>query len=424
MNIPWALTAEAYETLVAIASREKVSAEELEQKLDSLAAKVGKPLQNTRESYVRDGVAVVPVVGPIFRYASFFTRISGATSTQELALDFTAALEDPSVRGIVLEMNSPGGEVTGVNEFSKLVAGARGVKPVTAYVGGQAQSGGYWIAAAAERIVVDDTALLGSIGVVMTARDSSDSNRQAGVHEIVSSQSPHKRSNPGTEAGRGKLQAMVDSLADVFIASVAQNRGVDSTKVASDFGQGGSLVGAAAVAAGMADAVGSLEGLLAEMGVQAGSTGFKFSGRAAAIERTNMVGKDGKPAAAVTEDSKCPTCGGVMECSACSKSKAEAVALAITGERSRIAAIIGHAEAPGREQLSRTLAFDSDMTAEAAGKILAAAPKASASGRTPLTEAMERHAPNPALGAGGLPADAEDPKALGRAIAALANGSK
>lgn len=130
------------------------------------------------------------------------------------------------------------------------------------YVGSRSQSAGYWIASAADRVVADPTAMLGSIGVVMGMRAKSGS---ANTVEFVSSQSPYKRVDPTTETGKAHVQATIDDLADVFVDAVACNRGVTREKVLADFGQGGSMVGAKAVAAGMADSIGSLEGVIASL---------------------------------------------------------------------------------------------------------------------------------------------------------------
>jgi signal peptide peptidase SppA len=412
-SIPWAMTSEALETLLEIASREKLSQEETLSKLEALAAKVGKPLQNTRESYIRDGVAVVPVVGPIFRYANLFTALSGATSSEELALDITTALENPSVRALVLDINSPGGEVTGTSDLAKLIAAAD--KPVYGYVGGAAQSGGYWIASAADQIIVSDTSLLGSIGVVMSGSTPAP-DREGGPKrfEIVSSQSPFKRVDPTSDSGRAKVQETVDSLAQVFIEAVASNRGVTAAKVISSFGAGHSFVGADAVAAGMADSVGTLESVIASL--SAGSTTYSFGGTAAK-ERQHMNEKNNPTAAAEPT----PAAPNVTQIRA--DGRLEGLTEGRKTERTRISAILSHAEAKDRDGLARTLAFDSDMDAEAAAKILAAAPKAVAAHANPLAEAMQ-NVPNPNVGAGAGQAGEETPAQLGARIAALANPSK
>lgn len=249
---PWAMTEEALQVVLAIAERRNDPPEAVE-------ARLGRPLDNAHKVTVRDGVAIVPVVGPISRHADLFTEISGATSIETLARDFRTAIDDRSVKAVILDVDSPGGTVAGVSEFASQVRAARGTKPVVAYVGSQAASAGYWIACAADRVVADSTAMLGSIGVVMGVPRKKASD----PIEIVSSQSPHKRPDIETEAGKAQIQATADDLADLFVDAVALSRDVPRETVLSDFGRGGQMVASRAVAAGMADGIGSLEETIA-----------------------------------------------------------------------------------------------------------------------------------------------------------------
>lgn len=250
----WAISPAWLSQVLAIANREGAGPE-------AVAKELGRPLDNTRAVEMRGNIAVIPVTGPIFRRANMLTEVSGATSIAILAQDFNAALANDDVDGIVLEIDSPGGEVSGVSEFAEMIYAARGAKPCVAYVGGDGCSAAYWIASACDHVVISDTAIVGSIGVVRAIPDPRA--KTARDIEIVSSQSPNKRPNVRTEEGRAVFQAEVDALADVFVERVARNRGVSVDTVLEEFGQGGCFVGARAVAAGMADAVGSLENVIA-----------------------------------------------------------------------------------------------------------------------------------------------------------------
>lgn len=259
-NERWAILPESLQTIVDIASREHVP------DFDAVLAKRGRPLGEDMRASVRGTTAVIPITGPIFRYANIFTMISGATSVEETASEFRAALDNPLVESVVLEINSPGGQVTGVSELAQMIRGAE--KPVIAYVDGMAASAAYWIASAASKVVINDTALLGSIGVVTQIGLSDDKN----TVEIVSTQSPRKRSDVRTDDGRAQVQATTDELAQVFIDTVAKHRGVTPATVMSDFGGGGLLIGQSAVNAGMADEVGSLETLLLSLSTRGSTT--------------------------------------------------------------------------------------------------------------------------------------------------------
>lgn len=270
-RMPWAITEEGLRTILQIAERSLADVDlaaairaERETRPSALAAQEGRPLDNTRAVTVRDGVALLAVEGPLMRRADLFSEMSGATSVGTLARDFQAALDAPNVGAVLMVIDSPGGEVTGIHEFAQQIRAARdGAKPVWAYVEGLGASAAYWLASAADRIVVDATAGLGSIGVVMAVQDPAKST--AKTIEIVSSQSPKKRPNVATEAGRAQLQQVVDDTAAVFVADVAANRGISEDAVLADFGQGDIFIGQRAVDQGLADALGSFEGTLAEL---------------------------------------------------------------------------------------------------------------------------------------------------------------
>ena len=248
---PWAITPEMLETISSIARREGEGVQAVE-------ARLGRPLQNARKVTMRGDVAIVPVTGPVFRYANLMTEISGATSLEVLATDFTTALEDPAVSAIVLNMDSPGGQASGISEFAQMVRSA--TKPVIAYVDGNAASAAYWIASAADQVVISKTGMVGSIGAVLSIAGG---KAKDGPIEIVSAQSPKKRVDINTDSGRAQIQTMIDNLAQVFIEDVAAFRGVTVDTVLADFGQGDMRMGQMAVDAGMADRVGTLEEVIA-----------------------------------------------------------------------------------------------------------------------------------------------------------------
>ena len=210
---------------------------------------------------MRGEVAVIPVHGPIVRYADLFTEISGGTSVESLSMDFHSALENPRVKSILLDVDSPGGSTNGINEFAQMVFEARGEKKIIAYTGNMAASAGYWIASAADEIITDSTAMIGSIGVIAAVNTEKDPRKL----EFISNQSPKKRPDPTTAEGKKDIQTVIDSLADVFVSTVARNRGVTEATVLAEFGQGGIMVGTNAVQAGLADRLGSFEQVIAEL---------------------------------------------------------------------------------------------------------------------------------------------------------------
>lgn len=214
------------------------------------------------ETYIatqRDGIATVRISGPLERSWSFWSWLFGGTSYQLIAADIAWLRDDPSTRAIILEFDTPGGEVGGCAELAEMIRGVNAVKPVVSHAAGCCTSAGYYLASAGRTVIADSAAIVGSIGTCATFVDYSGLEDALGIDviELVSTQSPRKNTDPTTHEGRADWQRMLDSLAAVFVADVAAYRDVDPDTVLSDFGQGGIFVGQEAIDAGLADALGT-----------------------------------------------------------------------------------------------------------------------------------------------------------------------
>jgi ClpP class serine protease len=230
--------------------------------LMATAGPTAQRLEGARYTMVtRDGVAIVPIVGPIFPRANMMTEMSGTgTSAAMLARDLQIARDSAEVGAIMLMVDSPGGSPTGINALADQIYALRGTKQVLAHVSGSAASAAYWLVASAGEIAVEKTGIVGSIGVVAAITKQVEPDAQGNLAiEIVSSSAPNKRVDPQTEDGEAEIRSLLDSIETQFIADVARGRKTTAAKVKSDFGAGGVRVGAAAVAAGMADRVQTYE---------------------------------------------------------------------------------------------------------------------------------------------------------------------
>jgi ClpP class serine protease len=257
----WAMDESALQTVIEIAAREhQITPEALE------AYRAGE-LDRAERATVRDGVAILNVDGPLFKRANLMTMFCGATSYDVLRRDLQAALDNASVRAILLNIHSPGGEAAGTSELAQAIFDNRGKKPIHAYAGDQAASAAYWIGSAAEKFWIGPAAALGSIGVRAGIQDTSGRDEARGVknYEFVSSQSPFKKMDLSSKQGRDRVQARVDAMAAVFVETVAKNRGVSVAHVLEAFGKGDVLIGKAAIDAGMADGFGTFESVLASL---------------------------------------------------------------------------------------------------------------------------------------------------------------
>ncbi len=210
------------------------------------------------------GIAVIPVHGTLVKRSLGLEAASGLTSYGEIAAMLDSALADPQVSGILLDIDSPGGEASGSFELARRVREATAIKPVWAVANDAAYSAAYAIAASAQRLFVTETGGVGSIGVIalhvdQSIKDANDGYRftaiTAGAHK--NDYSPHE---PLSESAKTELQSEVDRLYAIFTEHVAAMRGLKLDAVRAT--EAGLYFGGNAVAQGLADGVQSLDATL------------------------------------------------------------------------------------------------------------------------------------------------------------------
>jgi signal peptide peptidase SppA len=215
------------------------------------------------------GIAVVPVLGPLVARGDWLTELFGASVYGEIGDAVEAALADPSVRGVVMEIDSPGGEVAGMFDLADRLGALRqsAGKPLWAVASESATSAAYAIASAAERIYVPRTGEVGSIGIVAAHVDQSGSDAKAGlawtfIHAGARKLdgNPHE---PLSDPARAAIQADVDALYGELVGLVARNRNLTPEAVRAT--EAAIYRGRAGVALGLADRIGTVETALAEM---------------------------------------------------------------------------------------------------------------------------------------------------------------
>jgi signal peptide peptidase SppA len=239
--------------------------------LQDLEARRGEALRGPAQGYeVRNGVAVIPVMGTMSPRMNLMADVSGGVSSELLVRDVKAAAADPKIRGIVLQVDSPGGAVAGTQPAAAAVMAARQRKPVLALAEGTMASAAYWVGSAAEQIYLSSgTDQVGSIGVIMRQRDTSQAKAAAGIvdTEIVAGKFKNVGSDNGplSDPDRAVLQDRVDQIYSVFVGDVARQRGTSVEKVLSDMADGQVFIGQQAIDAGLADGVSNLDDLVAEV---------------------------------------------------------------------------------------------------------------------------------------------------------------
>jgi signal peptide peptidase SppA len=212
-------------------------------------------------------VSVIPMRGVITHRESQRQQIFGGTSIERLRAQFRESLRDSSVLAIVFDVDSPGGEVSGTPELALEIPRARAKKKTVAVANGKALAGAYWLASSAEELVVTESGSVGSIGIYAEHQDLSKALEKEGVRITLISAGKYKTdghpTEPLSDSAREDMQAKVDALHAMFVGDVASGRGVSSSKVRGGFGQGRTVLAAAAVKEGMADRVGTLDQTLA-----------------------------------------------------------------------------------------------------------------------------------------------------------------
>lgn len=207
-------------------------------------------------------IAILPVHGPIVNRGSILTFF-GFTSAEQLTTSFRRLVNDRGIDAIVLDIDSPGGVVGGIEELVTEVYRARGIKPVTAVAQYLAASAAYWISTSADEIWVSPSGEVGSIGVFVAHEDIGGALDKAGVKMSLVSAGKYKTEGnpyePLTAEARAALQARVDDYYGVFVSSVARNRGVRVSEVRNGFGEGRIVNAQEALKLGMVDRIGTLE---------------------------------------------------------------------------------------------------------------------------------------------------------------------
>jgi signal peptide peptidase SppA len=207
------------------------------------------------EAVTTGRTAVIPIMGPIVHRANIFTEIFGGASTNR-------AVRDDSIERIVLDIDSPGGTVSGVDELANEIRAARNEKTIIAHAHPMAASAAFWIGAQASEFRATADGLVGSVGVFSVHEDVSKALEKAGISVEIIKAGKHKAEGnpfePLSAADRDAIQARVDSAMDSFVNALAAGRGVSAATVRADFGEGRVLTAQDALSRGMIDKISTL----------------------------------------------------------------------------------------------------------------------------------------------------------------------
>ncbi len=233
----------------------------------SLASDGGSGMTTANEQYISGSgankIAVVPIEGIIGQTSPSVFGGGVGLSADLIRTDLNQAQNDPTVKAIILSINSPGGSAVVSDQIYQHITQFKhsSNKPVIASLGDTAASGGYYIAAAADKIVANPASLTGSIGVIMEFYDASGLLRNIGVSPEVVKSGTYKDmgsfTRPATDEERAILQSVVDEAYGQFVDRVAEGRNMERETVMA-LADGRIYTGSQAKDKGLVDELGNL----------------------------------------------------------------------------------------------------------------------------------------------------------------------
>lgn len=264
---------------------------------------------------VAGGVAVVSIVGSLVNRGAWVGAYSGLVSYEGISAQLREAAADPSVHSVVLDIDSGGGEAGGITSVVSQVRALAAEKRVVAVVNDTACSGAYWLASAASEIVVSETSMVGSIGVVVLHVNRAGEMQQRGLVPTFIFSGTHKIDGhpfgPLSDSVRADVQQAIDALYGQFCAGVAAGRGKRLTAQAARATEARVFHGQAAISAGLADRVSTFEGVLADLRARPGRPARGAASRPARCpwgqgDRTGRHGPPDRPNGETRHDRRRP----------------------------------------------------------------------------------------------------------------------
>jgi ClpP class serine protease len=346
---------------------------------------------------VADGVAIIPIIGTLVQRGDWMSAMSGMVSYGQIERMFFAAQEDPDVREIILEFDSPGGEVAGAFDTADRMFEARqqGGKPVIAVAAEFAASAAYLLASTASEIIVPRTGAVGSIGVVAAHYDYSRAIEKKGVAitfiyagDKKVEGNPYQALPPEVKA---EWQAEINDLYGLFVDTASRNLDIGADRIRGT--QAGMFMGSKAVDTGLAHRVNTFSNELSNAVLRARNPHYagpfltqqpvKENSMSTAAEQEAKLKADADAKAKADADAKQKAdadakakADAEAKAKADAEEKAKREAAAGGDQRGRIKSILALDEAKGRTDLAQHFAFDTDMSVDACKAALAKAPKA------------------------------------------------
>lgn len=258
-NQPLICTPEYAETVMAVLG-ERIG-------VDEKAFSISSEAKDQEGTSVVNGVYKLPIVGSMVHRGSAMDAASGINSYEGIQSKIQAALDDPKVKGILLEMDSPGGSVAGAFDLRDFIIEAKSIKPIYSYAKDTMASAAYLIGSACDKVYTSQTGNIGSIGVVAMHVDQSDRDKAMGIKPTFVFAGKMKTAGNPHEALEGEalsyLQESVNSSYDMFVNAVADARGIGKQTIRDT--EARVYRGDKAVELGLADGVKSIDAVMEEL---------------------------------------------------------------------------------------------------------------------------------------------------------------
>ena len=333
----------------------------LGEKMQIEASSFSSTRSRERSYQVVDGVAVLPVSGTLVHKYGYLRPYSGMTGYDGIIARMQEAIADPEVKGILLDMDTPGGEVAGCFDAAQTIRSLaqESGKPLWAVADDMACSAGMAIASAADRRLITQSAVMGSVGVVMAHQSVAGKLKEDGIKVTLIHSGAHKvDGNPYEDLSAEALaafQAKSDTLRQEFASLVSTHTGLSVEAVLAT--EAKTYRGQEAIDIGFADQLVNGNEAIAIFADFLNQPKTNISGVTMATTETNQPAAT-TPAAPAAQ----PTAETAPQ----------------MNEKDRIKGIMKCEAATGRQELAEHLAYETSMSVEAATAILAAAPTAQA----------------------------------------------
>jgi signal peptide peptidase SppA len=295
LSIPWAMEQTRLRAMTNVLTRWQAGIPASQDVLAGIAA--DREARDARRAAAATpgtgGIAVLPLYGVVTQRGNMADDVSGpgSMSVQQFTGALRSALADPTVGQILIDIDSPGGSVYGVQELATEMMAARASKPIVAIANSLCASAAYWIGCCASELYVTPGGEVGSIGVWQAHQDCSEAMAEAGVKTTLISAGKYKTEGnpyaPLDADAQAFLQSRVDDYYQAFSKGVAKARGVGIDAVRNGMGQGRVLGADAALAEHMVDGIATFDEVVKKMQKSA-----KTAGRPAGVSRLAAMQRD------------------------------------------------------------------------------------------------------------------------------------